>query len=300
MTNKLTLDALQVLDAIDRKGSFAAAAADLYRVPSAVTYSVRRLEEDLRVTLFRRQGRRSVLTPAGQLLLAQGRELLEAADRLVEATRQLDSGWESTLGIAVDSILAVDLLFPHLRAFYAIQADTDINISEEVLVGAWEALIEGRADLVVGATEPSIPTQGLRFEPIGRVEWLFAVAPDHPLTQANRPLTAADIEVYPGVVVKDSSRNLPPLTRRVFDRQPLLRVPGLRPKVKAQCAGLGVGFLPRHRITAELDSGALVALEVEETPPPETLYLAWNSGNRGRALRWFIERLREAGAATAL
>lgn len=88
MSTGLTLDALEVLDAIDRKGSFAAAAAALYRVPSAVTYSMHKLEEDPGVTLFRKEGRRCVLTPAGRTLLAQGRDLLEAADRLVETARQ--------------------------------------------------------------------------------------------------------------------------------------------------------------------------------------------------------------------
>ena len=84
MTQALSLDALEVLDAIERKGSFAAAANALYRVPSAITYSVQKLEEDLGVVLFRREGRRSILTPAGTVLLEQGRELLAAAERLTE------------------------------------------------------------------------------------------------------------------------------------------------------------------------------------------------------------------------
>ena len=45
---KLTLETLEVLDAIDRRGSFAAAADELHRVPSAVTYSVQQAEEALR------------------------------------------------------------------------------------------------------------------------------------------------------------------------------------------------------------------------------------------------------------
>ena len=63
-----------------------------------------KLEEDLGVSLFTRQGRRSVLTPAGEVLLAQGRDLLRAAERLAETTRQVHRGWESCLNIAVDSI----------------------------------------------------------------------------------------------------------------------------------------------------------------------------------------------------
>ena len=80
---KLSLEALQVLDAIDRKGSFAAAAEDLHRVPSAVTYSVRQLEQSLGIELFDRRGHRAVLTDAGTELLSHGRELLKAAADLL-------------------------------------------------------------------------------------------------------------------------------------------------------------------------------------------------------------------------
>ena len=58
---KLSLDALQVLDAIDRRGSFAAAAEELHRVPSAITYSVQQVEEGLDVLLFDRGGHRAKL-----------------------------------------------------------------------------------------------------------------------------------------------------------------------------------------------------------------------------------------------
>ena len=54
MKHTVTLEALEILDAIDRKGSFAAAANALYRVPSAITYNVQKLEEDLGVVLFKR------------------------------------------------------------------------------------------------------------------------------------------------------------------------------------------------------------------------------------------------------
>ncbi len=73
---------LEILDAIDRQGSIAAAAEKLHKVPSAVTYSVHKLEQDLWVSLFGKEERRSVMTPAGQLLLSEGRELLAAARRL--------------------------------------------------------------------------------------------------------------------------------------------------------------------------------------------------------------------------
>ncbi len=54
MTMLITLDALQTLDAIERRQSFAAAAEELHRVPSAVSYTINKLEEDLGVELFDR------------------------------------------------------------------------------------------------------------------------------------------------------------------------------------------------------------------------------------------------------
>jgi hypothetical protein len=62
---KLSLDALLVLDAIARKGSFAAAAEELHRVPSAITYTVQKLEQDLDVQLFDRSGHRAAY-PTGK------------------------------------------------------------------------------------------------------------------------------------------------------------------------------------------------------------------------------------------
>ncbi len=135
-SRRITLESLEVLDAIDRKGSFAAAAASLYRVPSKVTYTVNKLEEDLGVTLFRKEGRRSVLTPAGRLLLDQGRDILEAADRLVENTRQLDRGWESRLRIALDTVFGFDLLAESIHEFCNLQPGTEIDVREEVLGGS--------------------------------------------------------------------------------------------------------------------------------------------------------------------
>ena len=130
MTQALSLDALEVLDAIERKGSFAAAANALYRVPSAITYSVQKLEEDLGVVLFRREGRRSILTPAGTVLLEQGRELLAAAERLTETTRRVDSGWESRLNIGNDSILDFEPYYRVIEELYRLKPDIEINIHE--------------------------------------------------------------------------------------------------------------------------------------------------------------------------
>src|SRR6058998_2978630 len=112
---KLSLEALQVIDAIDRKGSFAAAADELHRVPSAITYSVRQLEDGLGVEVFDRRGNRAVLTDAGRELLAEGRRLLRAAADLECRVQQVARGWEVELRIAVDTVIGIEKLYGIVR-----------------------------------------------------------------------------------------------------------------------------------------------------------------------------------------
>lgn len=152
---KISLDHLRLLDAIDRQGSFSAAAAMLYRVPSAVSHVITKLESDLNVALFIRQGRRATLTPAGRVLLDDGRHLLRSADELERRVQRIATGWEAELRIALDMILPVERMFPVIERFYAAGHATRIGLSYEVLGGSWDALVTGRADLVIGAPTSS-------------------------------------------------------------------------------------------------------------------------------------------------
>ena len=93
---RLTLDALLVLDAIDRAGSFAAGAEQLFRVPSAVSYTIHKLEQDLGVTIFDRSGHRAKLTRVGEQLLRDGRELLRLAEEVERKVKQVDAGWHAS------------------------------------------------------------------------------------------------------------------------------------------------------------------------------------------------------------
>jgi len=291
MKYPITLDALEVLDAIVRKGSFAAAANELFRVPSAISYTVQKLEQDLDVVLFRKEGRKAVLTEAGKVLLEQGREILAATERLAIAAKKTHNGWEPVFNIAIDSILDFDFIYPFIARFYEVLPDIEINIYEEVLGGAQEAITSNRADLVIGAGAEPTPNQSIKYHKIRQIEWVFAVAPGHQLTQAALPLSRQLIEQHRFIVVRDSSRNQATQSHRVFSKRPVLSVPSVAEKINALCAGLGVGFLPGHRIQDRLEQGLLVALPVEDTIPIDTLHMAWKTTNKGKVLRWFIEQL---------
>ncbi|HQD83417.1 MAG TPA: LysR family transcriptional regulator, partial [Quisquiliibacterium sp.] len=209
----LTLDALAVLDTIARRGSFAAAAVELGKVPSALSYTVRRLEEDLDVLLFDRRGKHARLTAAGLELLDQGRVLLQAADELACRVREVASGWEVELRIAVDAVVCFDRMLPLIEDFDRISAPTRLRFSYEVLDGAWDALLSGRADLALGLsseTPPAAFASGLySMRPLGDLRFVFCVAPRHPLAAAPEPLESDTIIRHRAIAVASTSSAVP-------------------------------------------------------------------------------------------
>lgn len=292
---RLTLDALQVLDAIDRKGSFAAAAEELFRVPSAITYTVQKLEQDLAVSLFDRTGHKAVLTPAGQALLQEGRHLLRAAQLLESRVQRVATGYETELTIAVSDLIGVERLFPVLEDFYREPCGTEVKLITEVYGGSWDALVAGRADLSIGAPGEAPPGGGYSVRPMGLLEFAFAVAPRHPLASLPEPLTSQAILQYRAISAADSSRHLAPRTSGLLTGQEVLTVPDMRAKLAAHIAGLGVGYIPLRLAREAEQAGQLVIKQVEEVKPSIPLHLAWRTDHAGRALGWFLDRLeREA------
>ncbi|MCS4279579.1 LysR family transcriptional regulator [Stenotrophomonas rhizophila] len=288
---KLSLDALQILDAIDRRGSFAAAGKALHKVPSTISYTVSKLEEDLGVQLFDRVGPRAHLTPAGEALLEEGRHLLRAARELEMRVRRVASGWEAELTVAVDSMFVPALLAEDVRAFNAVAEQTRTRLISESLSGTWEALLDRRADLLVGAAGEGPSGGGYVVEPMGVVRFVFAVAPSHPLAAAPEPLGREQLAAHCAIAVADSARRLLPRTVGLLMGQETVTVPDMVSKFRLQCAGLGFGFLPEPYVQRAVAQGRLVIKQVEEPKPDETFWLAWRTGEEGAALRWWRERM---------
>jgi len=292
----LTLDALEVLEAIDRRGSFAAAAVELDRVPSAITYTVRRLEEALDVLLFDRTGRRARFTPAGRELLERGRALLADAAAVEQRVQRVATGWESELRVAVDTIVPLTRVWPLVGRFYADcqerdQAHTRLRISQEVLGGGWDALAEGRVDLVLGASGDPPPGGGYRTRLMAEVPMVFVVAPRHALARAAEPLAESSILPHRAVVAADSSRRLPPRTVGLLTGQDTLTVPDLPAKLAAQVAGLGCGAIPWYLAADEVAAGRLVVKALETARPPSRAQAAWRESRPGKALAWWIDAI---------
>jgi DNA-binding transcriptional LysR family regulator len=298
---KISLDLLLVLDAIERHGSFTAAAAALHRVPSALSHAVAKLESDLGVTLFLREGRRATLNEAGRTLLDDGRHLLRAASELERRVQRIADGWEAELRIALDAVIPAERFFPLLKRFYAAGHSTQIRLSGEVLGGTWDALATGRADLAIGATGDPPSRGGIATRPLcTHSSFIFAIAPEHPLAAWEGAIPASELLCHRAIVVADTSQELDARTVGLLEGQEILRVPDIRAKVAAQVAGLGIGHVPRWLAEAEIAAGRLVEKTLANPRPAIPLHIAWRTRQDGKALRWFNAELANHDVTCAL
>jgi len=302
----LTPEALAMMDSIARSGSFAAAAREMGKVPSALTYSVRQLEDALDVLLFDRSSRQAVLTTAGQELLTEGRRLLLEIDAVANRVKRVATGWESELTIAVDDALARRALFDLMESFYQYTEDgspppTRLKLRTEVMSGTWEALMSGQADLAIGtSTQP--PGSSVICEMLGPMEMVFCVAPHHPLAKVETILTSADLAPHRIVAVADTARSLAPMTLGVMPGQEVLTVPSMATKLEALVRGLGCGFLPTPMVRRHVEAGRLLMKATFQGKRVSPMNYAWrNTGHPpAKALAWWLKQLQSETTRRAL
>jgi DNA-binding transcriptional LysR family regulator len=326
--NVLTPEALAMMDAIARTGSFAAAARELGKVPSALTYNVRQLEDALDVLLFDRRSRQARFTAAGEELLSEGRRLLEEMDAVANRVKRVATGWETQLTVAVDSVMSLVTMYELCEAFFALKPAGDappagesgrsgpgtrLRLRSEVLAGTWEALVTGRADLAIGVGMSSdrIPPSGVQLQPLGEMDFVFAVAPHHPLAATAGPISDADLLRYRAVAVADSAQRLAPITVNLLPGQDVFTVASTQAKLAAQLRCLGCGYLPEPLVREHIAAGRLV---VKETLRPRTrarFGYAWRTPSAsapgaarqpqvGLALRWWLDQLERPATRQAL
>jgi DNA-binding transcriptional LysR family regulator len=293
---RIDLDSLRLLQAIEQHGSFAAAAQALSVVTSTITHAVRGLEERLGLQIFDRSGRRVRFTSNGRALLERGRELLERAEALDEEVQSLATGWESRLIIAVDEVIPMPPVIALLRDFVAAAPQTTVHLRREAAAGSWDALLAGRADLVVGAPARAQPPGGgctsLPFVPI---RFVLAVAAQHTLAGRQDVIANEEIASHRSVVMGDTTRALPHLPYGLIDHRLQIAVPDEASKLEAIRLGLGCGFLPEAVARPRVRRGELKLLKVQTPHPPSDSAIAWRTGEDGRALRWWVQRLASPG-----
>jgi len=299
----LTPDALSMLQAIAKAGSFAAAAREMGMVPSALTYRVRQMEDALDVLLFDRSSRQARLTEAGSELLREGTRLLTEIDAVANRVKRVATGWESQFTIAVDTIISRSTVMELCDAFYQLAPPTRIRLRDETLSGTLEALTSGQADLAIGAGPDSATAADLHSKPLGNVTFVYAVAPHHPLAHTPEPLSDAVIQKHRAVAVADSVQRGGGQTFGLLAGQDVFTVASMQAKLDAQLRGMGGGNLPLCMANAFIDTGRLVVKKTERGQRQVSVHYAWRGGKSntsGRALQWWLQQLESPATRAAL
>lgn len=256
--SRISLDQWRVLVAVVDAGGYAQAAELLHKSQSTLTYAVQKLESLLGVRVFAIEGRRAVLTPVGRVLYRRGKALTEQALSLERAAVSLAAGWEPELRLAVEAIFPTWLLLDCLARFAEDHPDTRIELIESVLGGTDEALLEGRADLVIGSAVPP----GFLADPLMRVRFVAAAHPEHPLHTLGRSLTLEDLGQFRHLVIRDTGRQRDRTPGWLNERR--WTVSDKTTSIRAACMGLGYAWYPEEVIRDELVSGTLKPLPLVE------------------------------------
>lgn len=299
----LTPGALSMLQVIADTGSFAAAARAINMVPSALTYRVRQIEDALDVLLFDRSSRQAQLTEAGAELLREGACLLEEIDAIANRVKRVATGWEPQLTIAVDSIIDRATVMELCTAFFRLNPPTRLKLRSETLSGTLAALTSGQADLALGVVMDANTKTGLHRESLGTVNFVFAVAPHHPLAHAPEPLSDKVIREHRAAAIADSVQQGSSLTIGLLTGQDVFTVADMPTKLDAQVRGLGTGFLPTCLAQPFIDTGRLVVKSVERSEQQIQASYAWRKSGKtgnGRALQWWLDQLQTPVTRSAL
>ena len=255
MAVNLPTDLLRSFAAIVDSGSMLRATERVFVTQSALSLQMKRLEETLQAPLFHRDGRRLVLTPVGQTLLAYARELLAVNDRAVAAVTGDVLAGPARVGLVQD--FAETLLSGVLSRFTQLNPDTQLQVrvggSQELL----ELLASDRLDFVLcmgAADDPhairSAPTIWLGDEALAGQDVLPVAVLERPCRFRDALLSGLEAQGRPYRIV--------------------LETPSLSVLRAAVQSGLGI------TCRTELFGGRWIGCEVAATLPalPAVTYVA--------------------------
>ncbi|MCW8331988.1 LysR family transcriptional regulator [Photobacterium sp. SDRW27] len=259
MRLKSTLDQWLTLHEIDRSGSIQAAATQLNKSHTTLIYAIKKLEDQLGISLVRIKGRRAVLTDDGKSLLRRANSMLEQAHELEVLSAQLSQGIESEITVSIDHLACRDWVYQPMAEFFSQNKSTSVQIIETSLSSTTEAVLSGKSDIAL----INFPITNHPAEVFGVVTMVPVVAKNHPLaTKTN--LCLGDLTTETQIVIRDLGADQSQDKQNVgwLKSQQRLTVDNFDHAWQAVTAGLGFSRLPEHMIE-EMNCDDIVRLSIE-------------------------------------
>lgn len=290
MRLKTTLDQWLTLRTVEQAGSFQAAASLLNKSHTTLIYAVKKLEDQLGITLIEVRGRRAVLTDNGRVLLRRAAPMLDQAIELEVVGAQLSTGIESEITVSMDHLCDPTWLYEPMIEYLAHNSTTSIQVIETSLSKTTESVISELADIAI----INLPITDYPAEAFGLTTMVPVVSRQHSLA-GKVDLTMADFATSTQIVVRDLGRNNDRFTEQdvgwLKSRQ-RITVDNFDHAFRAVAQGVGFCRLPSHAVEARND-GSLCVLNIEYADKYQVpLHLTLPKGVRtGPAARSFYDIL---------
>ncbi len=251
--------------AVVDKGGFRAAAEILHRSQSAISLAIRKLEEELDLSLFSRDGYRPQLTAEGRTIYDKAQTVLSKSEELTTLAHRYSLGEEPELRLAISAIIPIDPILDVLNQM-AIQAPaTRLTLLFENLLGTMERLDDGNVDIAISEMIKDQATYD--FVSLDPVELVCVISPKSELAARAAELKEADMEGSTQVIVRDTSRRAGETSFGVLETITPWVVNDFAMKKPIIVAGLGWGRLPRHLVEEEINSGELLVMTSDDFLP---------------------------------
>ncbi len=252
---------LRAFTMLAREASFASAAAALSLTPSAMSHSIKALEEEMGGALFDRRGHRAVLTALGERLLVHAERIMRNMRAARQEMQSLQQWGRGTLRIAAPASACQYFLPAVLLEFRECFPDCTLNITAMDTEGAVKLVEDGRLDLAICVK--SEMNDAIDWHTLFSDSLHFFVSPMHPWASAKK-LSRKDI-AKEQVVLYDRNAVT---TRLIMSSLKKLGVPpadvlslGSMEAIKEMVkVGLGVGILAPWVTAREIEAGSLVSV----------------------------------------
>jgi DNA-binding transcriptional LysR family regulator len=288
------LDQWQTFVTVVDAGGFSAAAVNLGKSQSTVSYAIARLEEGVGFAVVSQVGRRAQATQAGRALYHQARAVLAQVRRLDTLAADLAAGSEGEIRLVSDAVFPSHSVLAALNRFQRGYKVPRIELFEEILSGGEDLLVRRDVDLAILAHVPP----GFLGDYLASVPFVAVVGRHHPLARIKAPVSSEALLEHRQVVVRDSGA----YRRRDagwLEPSARLTVAHFRNSVDALNTGLGFAWLPEPFARAGLADGALVRLAlVAGAARSADMYLVFaDRDSASPAMLRFAEMLREEAAS---
>jgi len=258
----MTLDQLRILVQIADCGSMLSAAEALNRTQPTLSVAVRKLEDELGIELLARDQYRAKLTPSGEKVCQQAREVLRQSSFLTDMAAHLARGYEPKLRIAIEESCPVPLVLQVLKSLEMKYPQTEFELVGERLWGALERLDQFEAEIAITPWfEENVQLESFL---LANIRMVPVAAPGFMPQHVGRTFSLTELKDRVQVVVRDSSRSPRTKSLGVLEEGRHWLVNDHSTKKEVLLAGMGWGRLHLHMVQAELESGRLVELKIED------------------------------------